>query len=333
MRGERKADFLHMDAREKYFWGLVAAMCAGLLLLSLLHMSRGDLSARQNEHRRKLGAVYMTLNNPFYEVVDEEIRTVVENHGDVLISRDPALSVERQHEEIKELIADGVEVIFINPVDWQHMEPALEAAYEAHVPVIAIDTSVQDEKYVACTVMSDNYQAGVQCAQHLLEHLSGGQIALLKHTEAHSSVERIQGFRDTIADHPEFQIVDEEECLGQLENAMPAMKRILSRHPDVSIVMALNDPAAMGALAALQNAGRIDTVRVYGVDGVPETKEMILQGHMMATAGQSPRQIGKRAAEQAYRLLAGESVERVIQLPTQLLTREVLLTGGKEGWN
>jgi ribose transport system substrate-binding protein len=89
----------------------------------------------------------------------------------------------------------------------------------------------------------------------------------------------------------------------------------------------------MGALAALQNANRIGTVKVYGVDGVPETKEMILQGHMTATAEQSPRQIGKQAAEQAYRLLAGESVPRVIQLPTQLLTRDILLTGGKEGWN
>ena len=322
-----------MDVREKYFWVLVGAMSVGLFLLSLLHTTQGDLSVRQNEQRRKLGAVYMTLNNPFYEVVDEEIRTVVENHGDVLISRDPALSVDRQRDEIKELIADGVEVIFINPVDWQRIEPALEEAYAAHVPVIAIDTSVQDEKYVACTVMSDNYMAGVQCAQHVIANTPGGQIALLKHTEAHSSVERIQGFRDTIAGHPAFSIVDEEECLGQLENAMPAMERILARHPQVSIVMALNDPAAMGALAALQNANRIGTVKVYGVDGVPETKEMILQGHMTATAEQSPRQIGKQAAEQAYRLLAGESVPRVIQLPTQLLTREVLSVSGKEGWN
>ena len=50
------------------------------------NLDKTDYSARQNEHRRKLGAVYMTLNNPFYEVIDEEIRTIVENHGDILIS-------------------------------------------------------------------------------------------------------------------------------------------------------------------------------------------------------------------------------------------------------
>ena len=321
-----------MEKRERYFWGIVGVLLVCLLLAGLAQLSRMDLSARQNEHRRKMGAVYMTLNNPFYEIVDEEIRMEVERHGDVLISRNPALSVDRQEEEVRELIDEGVEILFINPADWQRIEPALKEAYAAHVPVIAIDTNVQDEKYVASTVVSDNYLAGLQCAQHLLDTSKGGHIALLKHSEARSSVDRIQGFLDRLRVYPEFQIVDEEECMGQLELAMPAMERMLKRHPDIDIVMALNDPAAMGAMAALQNAGRLDDVKVYGVDGVPETKEMIAQGHMVATAGQSPRQIGRRAAEQAYRILAGETISRLIRLPTHLITRENV-HGSLEGWD
>lgn len=315
-----------MKRQKKIFWAFAALMMAGILAEGLMHLVDADHSARQNEHRRKLGAVYMTLNNPFYEIIDEEIRAVVENHGDVLISRDPALSVERQIAEVKELIAGGVELIFINPVDWQEMEPALLAAYEANVPVIAIDTSVRDDKLVACTVVSDNYLAGVQCAEHLISSSRGGNIALLKHTAARSAVDRIRGFRSVIEKHPEFTVVDEAECLGQLELAMPAMEEMLGRHPDIDIVMALNDPAAMGALAALQNAGRLDAVQVYGVDGVPETKEMIAAGHMTATAEQSPRRIGRIAAERAYLLLAGEPLEEpYIELTTHLLTQENLL--------
>ena len=321
-----------MVKRERYFWGLVSVLLVCLLLAGLFQLARTDLSARQNEHRRKMGAVYMTLNNPFYEIVDEEIRMAVEQHGDILISRDPALSVERQEEEVRELIAEGIDVLFINPVDWQRIEPALQEAYAAHVVVIAIDTNVQDEKYVAATVVSDNYLAGLQCAQHLMDTVSGGKIALLKHSEARSSVDRIQGFLDRLRVHPAYQVVDEEECQGQLEQAMPAMERMLARHPDIDVVMALNDPAAMGAMAALQNAGRLEQVKVYGVDGVPETKEMIAQGHMTATAGQSPRQIGRRAAEQAYRILAGETVPALIRLPTHLLTRENVHSS-LEGWD
>ncbi len=127
--------------------------------------------------------------------------------------------------------------------------------------------------------------------------------------------------------------MDEAECLGQLELAMPAMEEMLARHPDIGIVMALNDPAAMGALAALENAGRLDSVKVYGVDGVPETKEMIAAGHMEATAEQSPRLIGRIAAEQAYRILDGHTVDEAhIVLATRLLTRENISKESIERW-
>ena len=312
----------------------ILTVTVGLALLSagFYHFIQTDYSLRQNEHRRKLGAVYMTLNNPFYEIIDEEIRTIVENHGDILISRDPALNVERQMEEIRELIDLGVELIFINPVDWTKIEPALELAHAAKIPVIAIDTNVEDDSLVVCTVVSDNYNAGVQCAEHLLKNSSGGKIALLKHSQARSSIDRIQGFLDKIAENKNFQVVVESECLGQLEVAMPVMEKMIRTHPEINIVMALNDPAAMGALAALQNNNRRD-VKVYGVDGVPETKEMIFSRRMTATAGQSPRQIGKIAADRAYKVLAGEQVEKIIKLPTKLLSAENISAATLESWD
>ena len=297
------------------------------------HFITTDYSARQNEHRRKLGAVYMTLNNPFYEVIDEEIRTVVENHGDVLISRDPALSVEKQVEEIKNLIDAGVELIFINPVDWTKIEPALALARAAKIPVIAIDTNVEDDTLVNCTVVSDNYSAGVQCAEHLLKNSSGGKIALLKHSQARSSIDRISGFLDKISVNKNFEVVAEAECLGQLEIAMPAMEEMIKAHPEINIVMALNDPAAMGAIAALQNINRLGDVKIYGVDGVPETKEMIFSRRMTATAVQSPRTIGRVAANRAYKIFDGEPVEKIIKLPTKLLSVENISSVDLENWD
>ena len=308
-------------------------IAVAFLAAGFYHFTTTDYSLRQNEHRRKLGAVYMTLNNPFYEVIDEEIRTTVENHGDVLISRDPALSVDRQVEEIRELIDDGVELIFINPVDWTKIEPALKLARAAKIPVIAIDTNVEDDSLVACTIVSDNYSAGVQCAEHLLKNSSGGKIALLKHSQARSSIDRIQGFLDKISDNKNFEVVAQAECLGQLEVAMPVMEKILQAHPEINIIMALNDPAAMGAIAALQNINRSGDVKVYGVDGVPETKEMIFSRRMTATAGQSPRQIGKLAAIYAYKIFDNEPVEKIIKLPTHLLSAENISAADLDSWD
>ena len=321
-----------MEKREQLFMGLLTLSLMVLIAMGLMQFLGTDLSARQTEGRRKIGAVYMTLNNPFYEVVDEEIRTAVENRGDVLISRDPALSVERQNEEIEELIADGVKLIFINPVDWRRCGPALAKAQRAGVPVIAIDTNVEADEAVVSTVVSDNFLAGQQCARHLVKSRQGGKVALLTHAQARSAQDRIQGFLDTLSHYPQFEVVDQEECQGQLEIAMPAMERMIERHPEIDVVMALNDPAAMGAMAALKQAGRLDGVAVYGVDGVTETRDLIAQGHMQATAGQDPRGIGRRAVEEAYKVLQCEEPEPLVKLPTTLITRENAKYSSGEGW-
>ena len=322
-----------MEKREQIFWGFMSLMVVMLIALGLLQVVNTDLSARQTEGRRKLGAVYMTLNNPFYEVVDEEIRTAVENRGDVLITRDPALSVERQNAEIEELIKDGVELIFINPVDWRKCEPAIEKAWRAGVPVIALDTNVEDDTHVASTVVSDNYLAGQQCARHLVAHRQTGKVALLNHSQARSAQDRIKGFLDVLSHYPAFQVVDQEECRGQLETAMPAMERMIERHPEIDVVMALNDPAAMGAMAALRQAGHLEGVAVYGVDGVTETRDLIAQGQMQATAGQDPRGIGRLAVEEAYKVLQGKTPNPLVKLPTVLITKENAANEEQEGWD
>ncbi|MDQ0203179.1 sugar ABC transporter substrate-binding protein [Pectinatus haikarae] len=294
-----------------------------------------DYSAAHNEQRRKFGAVYMTLNNPFYEIIDDEIRTAVEKNGDTLLTRDAALSTNRQTEEVRELINDGIKVLFLNAVDWQQIDPILEMAQKANVPVIAVDTNADDknESSVALTIVSDNYQAGVDCAEHMLANLAGANIVLLKHSQAKSAVDRINGFTDTIRNHPSFRIIDSAECKGQLELAMPAMEALIKKHNDIDVVMALNDPAAMGALAALKNAGQLSRVNVYGIDGAPETKEMILRGNMTATAAQSPRRIGQLAAEKAYELLSNRIDQRYIKLPTVLLTSENISQNNINGWD
>ena len=319
---------------QRYIFIMIfAAIPAIIIGTQIKSIITADYSAKQFEHRKKFGAVYMTLNNPFYEIIDDEIRTQVEKNGDILLTRDAALDVSRQTQEIQELINDGIDVLFLNAVDWKKIRPALEIAYKAHVPVIAIDTNVQDDKYVACTIVSDNYAAGVKCAEHMLRHLSGGNIVLLQHSQAKSGADRIKGFTDTIKGHAAFKIIAKAECKGQLELAMPAMEKLLQKYEDIDVVMALNDPAAMGAMAALKNSGRLSTVNVYGVDGAPETKEMIVNGNMTATAAQSPHKIGKIAAQKAYEVLAGENKEKLVKLPTILLTRDNIGSYNIDGWD
>lgn len=304
--------------------------------LSMLVLPQKDLSLHQNEKKTIFGGVYMTLNNPFYQIIDTEMRSLIEANNGILLTRNPSLNAERQQEQILELVDLGAKAIFVNPVDVDNIAPALIKAREKNVKIIAIDTNFPDNNLADCTIVSDNYLAGMQCGQHLLAHRSSAHIALLTHQQAMSAQERIDGFRNAIKDKSEFQVVATEDCLGQLELAMPAMEKILQEHPEVDVVMALNDPAAMGAVAALQHAGRLSDTSVYGVDGSPDVKEMIAHGAITATAGQEPRKIGILAVESAFRLLGMKNTlpqrfnidqyndQSVITLPTILLTRDNL---------
>ena len=256
------------------------------------------------------GVSYMTMNNPFYKIINNEILKVVEKNNDTLITLDPELDVDKQNEQIYKFIDQKVDGIFINPIDFEQIEPALQAAKRANIPVIIIDAPVSDESLVNCTIVSDNYDAGVQCAKDMMERLDSANIVLLKHTTAKSAKERIEGFLSVIDNNEKYKVINEAECDGQLEIAMPKMQEIIEETPDIDVVMALNDPSALGALAALEKNNKND-VMVYGIDGTPEIKALIGRNQMIVgTVAQSPIKMGQIAVENMYNILNGKKIEK-----------------------
>lgn len=274
------------------------------------------------ERRKVFGATYMTMNNQFYKVVNNEILRQIEKKGDHLITLDPALDQKKQNEQIKYLIEQKADAIFVNPVDWKGVKSGLQAAKAAGIPVIVIDTPVYDDELVDMTVVSDNYQAGVQCAKDMMKKRKSAKIVLLTHKETKSGVDRIQGFLDTIQVHGEYQVVAEADTQGQIERALPKVEKIIEGHQDIDVIMALNDPAAMGALAALDSKNCRDGVLVYGVDGSPEAKKLIKEGMMTGTSAQLPKQMADIALDSAYQLLAGKKVQKNRITSVEMVTEE-----------
>lgn len=278
------------------------------------------------------GVSYMTMNNPFYKIINNEILKVVEKNNDTLITLDPELDVDKQNEQIYKFIDQKVDGIFINPINFEQIEPALQAAKRANIPVIIIDAPVSDESLVNCTIVSDNYDAGVQCAKDMMERLDSANIVLLKHTTAKSAKERIEGFLSVIDNNEKYKVINEAECDGQLEIAMPKMQEIIEETPDIDVVMALNDPSALGALAALEKNNKND-VMVYGIDGTPEIKALIGRNQMIVgTVAQSPIKMGQIAVENMYNILNGKKIEKNIIIPISLINKENLFKYDEDRW-
>lgn len=274
--------------------------------------------------RKKFGATFMTLNNPYFVELNEGLKGVIETNGDKLISLDPQLDVNKQIAEVEDLITQGVDGIFLNPADWKGIQPALEAAKKANIPVFVVDAPVFNDNLVVTTIVSDNWNAGTLCALHLTQTLgiTEGNIVVLEHPTAKSAMERTDSFLKEIKKYPGLKIIAKESSAGQLETAMLMMEKIIKTNSEITAVMAENDPTALGVIAALEKAGKLNKVKaIYGVDGSIDAKKLIKAGKLTATAAQYPKEIGKIAAESAYRYLKGDPIAHEIKVPVKLITK------------
>ena len=282
---------------------------------------------------RKIGATYMTYNNTFYSVVNDEISKVVKEHGDQLITLDSAMSLKKQKEQIQYLMDQQVEALVITPVDYEGLKEDLKLVYKKHIPVIIVDTEVKHNKNVTYSIVSDNYDAGVQCAKDMMTKLNHANIVLLQHSTTRSGYLRIKGFEDTIQSNENYKVIKRMECEGQLEVAMPKMESFIQEGKDFDVVMCLNDPSAMGAMAALSSNNMLKDKYVYGIDGTPEAKEMVAEGKMAATVAQSPKTFGKKAGEAIYKLFSQETIKNKNEMsPVQIITKENVQNYSTEGW-
>ncbi|MBT2658607.1 sugar ABC transporter substrate-binding protein [Bacillus sp. ISL-18] len=314
---------------------LVSIFLVAMLAFALVACNKSDQasgSAGKSKKHYVFGYTSMTQNNPFFQVLEKSIREKVEANGDKLITTNPAMNVELQINQIEDMIAQGIDGIFLNPVDWEGIRPALVMLEEANIPIINYDTEVKDFKYVTAYVGSDNKNAGRVDGQDLVKRFpNGGKIAVLDSPTMNSINDRIAGFMEAIKGK-NFEIVAQQDAKGDLQTALGITEDILQAHPDIVAIMGGNDPTALGALAAAKAANKTD-IAIYGVDGSPDAKAAIKEGGpLVGTGAQSPISIGKQSVDVAYKVLKGEKFEKRNPVETFLINKDNVDKYGTDGW-
>ena len=283
----------------------------------------------------KIGVTYMTMNNDFYKTLNAELEKKTNQQGSRLYVRDPELDEGKQSQQIDFFVREKVNVIVINPVksNSPSIISSLQKAKKAGIKIIVVDTPVSKEVAVDTTIVSDNYQAGVLIAKDMMKRLPAANILLLEHRNAVSAMDRIRGFVETIKDQPRYKIVSQKETLGQTEEAMPQVKSALDEGMDFNVVMALNDRAAIGALAAIKNHGLNRKLSIYGVDGSPDIKNFLATTNdIEGTVAQSPIQMGRKVAQVIELMQEGKSYDSQYLIPVHLVNRDNISQYTVTGW-
>lgn len=265
----------------------------------------------------KIGVSIADQSNVFYVDIVDGMEAAIQD-GDELIIVDADFDAAKQLNDIDDMIQQGVSAMLIDPVDSNSIAPAIEACNAAGIPVIAYNSPVNQE--VASTVATDNYLAGQLVGEALGEALGGeGEVAMLTYNVAEVCLDRANGFKDAISAYPGITIVEEQEIEPGTDTALPVAENILQAYPDLAGMFALNDPSALGCVAAVESANKLDQVKIVGVDGSDDGKAAIQEGKMLASAAQDPVTIGSTAVETAYQVIAGETVETDIAIPSYLV--------------
>jgi len=272
-----------------------------------------------------IGVSLLTLDNPFFKVIGDHITAEGKKHGydAIVVSGDK--DVAKQSNQIKDFIVKKVSAIVLSPCDSKSIVPVIQEANAAGIPVFTVDIPCNEPGVKIVTqIATDNYGGGKEAGRAMIEALgeAGGKIAVLHFKQAESCLLRVKGFREVIDAHNaggkgQIAIVTELESGGAKDMGYKAAEDALQAHSDLRGIFAINDPAALGARAALEKAGKTH-VLIVGFDGQPEGKQAIKDGKIYADPIQFPDKMGVQIVQAIMRHSEGETLPAQMLIPTSL---------------
>jgi len=288
-----------------------------------------------SEENYIFGFSCMTMENPFYITLEAAIREGLADAECTLITKDPAQDSDLQIQQIEEMIDEGINAIFLSPVDWEDILPALEALKAADIKIINVDSHIKDIEYADAYIGSDNKSAGYLCGEDLISKCpEGGKVVILESLVANSVIDRITGFEEAIAEAENgFTIIDRRDVMGDLQLAFEAAREIFAEEEDIVAFMCGNDQSALGVLVAAHDAG-VKDVLIYGVDGSPDLKKELSKPELLiaGTAAQSPISMGKEAAKIGLAMMRGENYEKETYTEVFFMDKNNVDLYGADGW-
>lgn len=268
-----------------------------------------------------IGFSISTLNNPFFVTLKDGAEKAAKDAGADLLVLDARDNTAKQISDIEDLIQKKVSVILINPTDSAAVVTAVESANKANIPVITVDRASNGGKVVS-HIASDNVKGGSMAAEYILKALGNkGNIVELQGIAGTSAArDRGKGFHNIVDVKDGVKVVASQPADFDRAKGLKVMENILQGNKDIKAVFAHNDEMALGALSAIQAAGK-NNILVVGFDATDDAQKSVKEGKMAATVAQKPDLIGKTAVETALKVAKGEKVDASIPVALELITK------------
>ena len=276
--------------------------------------------SKKSEAKGKIGMTCMDLTNPFFKLIADVMQAEAAKYGYEVVALSGELDAAKQNNQLSDFVAQGYDAIFLNPVDSKAAGEGVKKAHEAGVPVFTFDVQVTDEQakdMIISHIGSDNYQGGLLAGESMMKVTGdNGRIALITFPEVTSCILRVDGFKDYLKEHnSRLEIVTELSGKGERSAGYSVATEILTAHPDIVGIFAINDPSGLGAYAAVQKANKTEQVTVIAFDASPAGKQAVFEKKLYDSPQQFPRKVAEGTVGLLVQYLEGEELERRTLIP------------------
>lgn len=310
---------------------LIAIACVASLVSLLASCSRQSGSANT---QFEIAVIPQSTGGEFWETVEKGARRAAEEVGVRLRWEGTVTETEvaEQNKIIENMINLGVDGIAVAPQNSRGTRAAVRNAVTAGIPVVAFDSEVEGNAHTSF-VATDNRKGGEIAARRLRELLNGEnrRVFAMRYIQGSSATEeRIEGFAATAKEVGLRIESDPYPDSGTVEGCKTAAANNLERHIrngrlEIDGIFAANLYTTLGVLFALEDIQRTGVkvdVCFVGFDTSPRLVRELLEGRIDALVVQNAETMGYLAVKTVYRVIRGETVDKVIDTGVELVTAQ-----------
>lgn len=283
-------------------------------------------SAAFAQDEPQIGLSTINLQALFFNQINDGALAAADEFGADVQIVDSNNDPDRQVRAIESFITQHKDAIIVVAIDVNGIVPALQAARDAGIPIVAIDAQIASPP-ANVFIGVDNYGAGVQAGEYTQAFIAGelggtAKVGIVGALNSFIQNQRRDGFVDTLEGVDGVEIVNVVDGQNQQEIALTAAENLMTANADLDIVYATGEPALIGTIAAVETQGLTGSVNVIGWDLTQQAVRGIEEGFVDAVVQQNPYQEGFEAVVASLDLIAGEDVPSEILIPIDIVTDE-----------
>ncbi|KIQ16039.1 MULTISPECIES: ABC transporter substrate-binding protein [unclassified Rhodococcus (in: high G+C Gram-positive bacteria)] len=276
---------------------------------------------------KKLAFIQGVSGDEFYISMQCGIQDAAEAAGYTVDVQGPAkFDPTLQKPIVDSVVASRPAAILIAPTDVSAMQAPLDAAAQAGIKVVLVDTTLEDPSKAVSAISSDNVGGGAE-AFKAIEQLNpqGGKVIVISTDPGVSTTDaRVKGFEDAAAENSSFQYLGVQYSHNDPAEAARLISAAIAKDPDIVGVFATNTFAAEGTATGVRQTGKQDQVKIVGFDAGPAQVKQLREGTVQALIAQQPATIGTDGVEQAVASLEDKATEKDISTGFHVITADTI---------